>query len=72
MDVSKEGMKFNAEEINKKSKENEDFINFLNETLGDRVQSVKVSDRLTDTPCILVATEYGWSANMERIIKSQA
>ena len=72
MDVSKEGVKFNAEEINKKSKENEDFINFLKETLGERVESVKVSDRLTDIPCILVATEYGWNANMERIIKSQA
>lgn len=72
MDVSKEGVKFDTEEINKKSKENEDFLNFLKETLGERIESVKVSDRLTDTPCILVATEYGWNANMERIIKSQA
>ena len=72
MDVSKEGLKFNEEEIKKQNEENEDFINFLKETLGDRVESVKVSDRLSDTPCVLVATEHGWSANMERIIKSQA
>ena len=72
MDVSKEGIKFNEEELKQKNEDNKDFLNFLNETLGDRVQSVKVSDRLSDTPCVLVATEYGWSANMERIIKSQA
>lgn len=72
MDVAKEGIKFNEEELKQKNEDNKDFLNFLNETLGDRVQSVKVSDRLSDTPCVLVATEYGWSANMERIIKSQA
>ena len=72
MDVSKEGLKFNEEEIKKQNEENKEFIHFLKETLGDRVESVKVSDRLSDTPCVLVATEHGWSANMERIIKSQA
>jgi len=71
-DVSKEGLKFNEEEIKKQNEENKEFIHFLKETLGDRVESVKVSDRLSDTPCVLVATEHGWSANMERIIKSQA
>jgi molecular chaperone HtpG len=72
LDVSKEGLKFNEDELKKKNEDNKEFINFLKETLGNRVESVKVSDRLSDTPCVLVASEYGWSANMERIIKSQA
>lgn len=50
----------------------ESLCKTMKETLADKVDKVIISNRLTASPCILVTGEYGWSANMERIMKAQA
>ena len=35
------------------------------------VENVKISTRLSNTPCVVVTSKYGWSANMERIMRAQ-
>ena len=69
VDVSKEVIEFNNDED---MTDNKGLVDYLKKTLEKKVQDVKISNRLNDTPCVLVTTEQGWSANMERIVKSQA
>merc|ERR1712193_586357 len=75
--ITKEGLKLDGTEEEVKRKE-ELKVNFdslcssMKDILGDKVEKVVVSDRLVDSPCVLVTGEYGWSANMERIMRAQA
>ncbi|MCO5564761.1 hypothetical protein L7F22_018429 [Adiantum nelumboides] len=75
--ATKEGLKLDESEDEKKKKEEkkaafESLCKVIKDILGDRVEKVMVSDRIVDSPCCLVTGEYGWTANMERIMKAQA
>ena len=74
---TKEGLQLDETEEEKAKKEEiksqyEALCRLMKDILGDKVEKVLVSDRVVDSPCVLVTGEYGWSANMERIMKAQA
>jgi len=75
--ASKEGLNLDESEDEKKAFEEEKaktegLCKLMKEVLDDKVEKVQVSNRIVDSPCVLVTGEYGWTANMERIMKAQA
>merc|ERR1740121_736040 len=77
LSATKEGLKLEEDDDEKKAFEEEKaktegLCKLMKEVLDDKVEKVVVSNRLADSPCCLVTGEYGWSANMERIMKAQA
>jgi molecular chaperone HtpG len=75
--ITKEGLKLDETDEEKKKFEElkaqfEPLCKTIKEILGDKVEKVNVSERIVQSPCVLVTGEYGWSANMERIMKAQA
>ncbi|XP_013931632.1 PREDICTED: endoplasmin [Thamnophis sirtalis] len=76
--VAKEGVKFDESEKSKETrealeKEYEPLLTWMKDkALKDKIEKAVLSQRLTQSPCALVASQYGWSGNMERIMKAQA
>ena len=71
--VSKEGLKLGKDSKDKELKESfKELTKWWKGALAvENVDDVKLSNRLADTPCVVVTSKYGWSANMERIMQSQ-
>merc|ERR1711957_824368 len=75
--VTKEGLELEESEDEKKKREEEKarfepLCKLMKDVLGDKVEKVVVSTRIDESPCVLVTSEFGWTANMERIMKAQA
>ncbi|XP_075679135.1 heat shock protein 83-like [Dermatophagoides pteronyssinus] len=75
--VTKEGLELPEDEDEKKrfeeaKKKFEDLCKIMKDILDKKVEKVLVSNRLVSSPCCIVTSQYGWSANMERIMKAQA
>merc|ERR1712212_151334 len=75
--ATKEGLDLGLTEEEKKQAEEtkasfEDLCKKVKDILGKKVEKVVISDRMVNSPCSLVTGEFGWSANMERIMRAHA
>merc|ERR1719447_1579820 len=75
--ATKEGLDLCLSEEEKKKAEEEkasfeDLCKKVKDILGKKVEKVVISDRMVNSPCSLVTGEFGWSANMQRIMRAQA
>merc|ERR1712048_272891 len=74
--IMKEGFKLDDtdDEAKRREQMKQQYANLctvIKDILGDKVEKVITSNLLTNSPCVLVTGEYGWTANMARIMKSQ-
>ena len=76
--ITKENIDLSFDETDEKEtfeslkKDYEKTCTYMKTVLGDSVEKVIVSNRLESSPCVLVTNQFGWTANMERIMKAQA
>ena len=73
--ISTENIDINTEEekqeFENQVKDTIQLCSTIKEVLGNQIEKVIVSQRLKDSPCVIVSGQYGLTANMERILKAQ-
>ncbi|CDF34838.1 Protein kinase [Chondrus crispus] len=79
MSISKDNFKFGEKDQKEEKEKNKalkkmykPLTKFLKKKLGDKVSKVRLSNRLSDTVCVLASDQYGYSARMEIIMRAQA
>merc|ERR1719321_369654 len=77
INASREGLKL--EEGDKEKKREEQYkemfkplLDFTKEYLGKKVEKVQISKHLVNSPVVVLSSDYGWTAQMEKVMKSQA
>lgn len=74
VDISKEDLDLGDKDELKEREDEKKYValcDWMKQQLGEKVAKVQVSKRLSSSPCVLVAGKFGWSANMERLMKAQ-
>jgi len=73
LSATKDGIQLDLDDdFENNKKDTEQLCLQFKNILGSSVEKVICSNRLVESPCCIVTAEYGWSANMERIMKAQA
>ncbi|KAK4715267.1 hypothetical protein R3W88_013605 [Solanum pinnatisectum] len=74
VDISKEDLELDDDDEVKDREAKQEYnllCDWIKQQLGDKVAKVQVSKRLSTSPCVLVSGKFGWSANMERLMRAQ-
>ncbi|ERN10631.1 heat shock protein 90-6, mitochondrial [Amborella trichopoda] len=74
VDISKEDLDLGDKNEDREKEMKQEYgktCDWIKKRLGDKVASVQISNRLSTSPCVLVSGKFGWSANMERLMKAQ-
>ncbi|XP_038683351.1 heat shock protein 90-6, mitochondrial-like [Tripterygium wilfordii] len=74
VDISKEDLDLGDKDEEKEKVIKQEYgqtCDWIKKRLGDKVASVQLTNRLSSSPCVLASGKFGWSPNMERLMKSQ-
>merc|ERR1711906_45650 len=76
MGANKENLKLDDDDTEEKKltklqEMHKPLTDWMKESLGSKIEKAVVSNRLLETPAIIVSSQYGWSTNMERIMNAQ-
>lgn len=77
INASREGLKLEEGDVEKKREDKykelfKPLLDYAKDTLGKKVEKVAISKHLVQSPVVVLSADYGWTAQMEKVMKSQA